>query len=37
MEKQLNKNKPKTTVVQGGLPDSYKTIAGMMTTSPSRY
>lgn len=37
MEKYTNQNKPKTTVVQGGLPESYKAIVGAMTPPISRY
>lgn len=33
----MTRNKSKVTVVQGGLPDSYKSIAGMMAPSGSRY
>jgi hypothetical protein len=33
----MNQNKGKTTVVQGGLPDSYKQIAGSMAPSSNRY
>ena len=33
----MSKNKPKVTVVQGGLPDSYKSIAGMMAPTANKY
>lgn len=33
----MTQNKPKITVVQGGLPESYKSIAGTMAPSTSRY